>query len=275
MADAARATGSAPLSPPPGRGGAAAELRGAAASLTFLTRLPLGSAVVLDAPDLSRSAPYFPLVGAGIGGLVALVALGVAGVEGPLLGAVVALAAYAGLTGALHLDAVADTFDALGTRTREEALRVMREPTVGAFGVTALVLDLLLWAALLATLVHRPSFLEVLLTVGALSRLGPVVLLAALPYARPHGGTGTALAQGASVRAIVAVVIALALAVLLLGTAGLLLAAVVLVALVPLGLGFRRWLGGVTGDTLGCSVEVLEILGLSTAVALLAAGILR
>ncbi len=271
MADRARSD-APPILPP---GGAIAELRGAAASLTFLTRLPLGSAVVLDGSDLVRSAPYFPLVGAGIGAVVALVALGVTSVGGPLLGAVVAVAAYVGLTGALHLDAVADTFDGLGTSSREEALRVMREPTIGAFGASALALDLLLWTALLATLVHRPSFLGVVLVVGAVSRIGPVLLLAAFPYARPQGGVGTALARGSTVRAAVAVVIAVTLAALFLGAAGLLLAAVPLVAIVPLGLGFRRWLGGVTGDTLGCSVELLELIGLSAAVALLSAGVLR
>jgi adenosylcobinamide-GDP ribazoletransferase len=266
---------SAPALPSPPRTGLVAELRGAASSLTFLTRLPLGTPFVLDAEDLARSAPYFPLVGAGIGGVVALVALGVSSVAGPLLAAVGAVALYVGLTGALHLDGVADTFDGLGTNSREKALSVMREPTIGTFGATALFLVLFLWAALLATLVGRPAFLDVLVVVGALSRLGPVLLLVALPYARPEGGTGTGLSRGSKVRAGVAVGIALGLAILLLGFPGLLITAVLLLALAGLGTGFRRWLGGVTGDTLGCSIEILSILGLAAALVLLLLGVLR
>jgi adenosylcobinamide-GDP ribazoletransferase len=252
-----------------------AELRAVASSLTFLTRLPLGNTLVLDGGDLALAAPYLPLVGAGIGGVVALVALGVARIAGPLLAAVIGVSVYAALTGALHLDAVADTFDALGTSSRDEALRVMREPTIGAFGATALFLDLVLWTALLATLLVRPSFLDVLLAVGALSRLGPVLLLVALPYARPQGGVASALSRGTKARAGIAVAIALLLSVLVLGLEGLLLAVLLLIALTIVGAGFRRWLGGVTGDSLGCSIEILEIVGLASAVALLSIGVIR
>ncbi len=251
------------------------ELRGAAASLTFLTRLPLGNAVALDGGDVARSAPYFPLVGAGIGGAVGAVALVTSRVGGPLLAGVVGLVFYAGVTGALHFDGVADTFDALGTRSRVDALRVMHEPTIGTFGATALFLDLFLWFALLATLVVRPSFLAVVLVVGTVSRLGPVLLLTALPYVRPSGGRGSALSHGSRLRAAAAVGVTLAIAFLALGLPGLLLGGVMAGGLVVVGAGFRRWLGGVTGDTLGCSVEVLAVLGLGTAVVLLSFGAVR
>jgi adenosylcobinamide-GDP ribazoletransferase len=275
MGEPARVTSSgAPLAAPP-RTGVAAELRGAASSLTFLTRLPLGSALDLRGEDLARSAPYFPLVGAGIGAIDAVVAVGLLRVAGPVLAAVGALVVYAALTGALHFDAVADTFDALGTHSRADALRVMREPTIGAFGATALFLDLFLWTALVAALVGRPSFLEIVVGVGALSRVGPVLLLVALPYLRSDGGTGAALARGSTARAGVAVAIGLGLAWLVLEVPGLWLAGALLVGLGVLGLSFRRWLGGVTGDMLGCSVEILALLGLSTAVALLFFGVLR
>lgn len=250
-------------------------MRGAAGSLTFLTRLPLGNLVALDANDLIRSAPYFPLVGAGIGGFVALVAIGVVGVMGPFLAAVVAVAAYAGVTGALHLDGVADTFDALGTGSRQEALRVMREPTIGAFGATALFIDLSLRTALLATLVGRRDFVALMVVIGAVSRLAPPLLLALLPYVRPEGGAGTALSRGSELRAGVAAAVAVVVSALLLGWVGLGLAATLLLVLAVIAVRFRSWLGGVTGDTLGCSIEILEIAGLSVGAALLGFGVLH
>lgn len=251
------------------------ELRGAAGSLTFLTRLPLGNAVVLDAGDLARAVPYFPLIGAAIGGLVALLAIGMSDVVDPLLGAVVAVAGYAALTGALHLDAVADTFDALGTSSRAEALRVMREPTIGAFGATALFLDLFLRTALLAVLVVHRDFVSLLIVVGAISRVGPALLLAALPYARPEGGVATAFSRGSWIRALVAFAVAVVLSAYLLQWVGLVLVAALLLVIAILGDRFRHWLGGVTGDTLGCSVEILEIAGLSVGLALISFGVLR
>lgn len=257
------------------RNGLVAELRGAAVSLTFLTRLPIGLALPLDGDDLARSAPYFPVVGAAVGGVIAGVAVGVSRGAGPLLAAVVAVACGAALTGALHLDGVADTFDALGTRTREAALRVMREPTIGSFGATALFLDLALWTALLATLVGRPSFVADVVVVAAWARLGPVLLLAAVPYVRPEGGLGSALSRGSRARAAVAVAVAVVIGVVVLGPASLVIASVMVLTVAVLAASFRRWLGGVTGDSLGCSIEVLGLVGLSVAVGLAFTGGVR
>ncbi len=274
MAEPPSAAALASTPPSALRRGVVAELRGAAGSLTFLTRLPIGSVLTIDGEDLARSAPYFPLVGAGVGAVVGRVVVGLAAVANPLLAAVVGVTVLAALTGALHLDAIADTFDALGTRSREAALRTMREPTIGAFGATALVLDLFLWTALFATLAGRPSFVAVVVVVGAWARVGPVLLLTALPYARPDGGVGSALSRGSRPRAAVAVAVALAIGVVLLGLPAAALVATMMLALAGLGVGFRRWLGGVTGDALGCSVEVLGVVGLSAAAGLAIAGVL-
>src|ERR1700740_630547 len=81
-------------------------LRAAAGAVAFLTRLPVGRLVVLDGADVARGAPFFPLVGAGIGAAVAGVAIGLEHVLPALTAAGIALAAGAALTGALHLDAL-------------------------------------------------------------------------------------------------------------------------------------------------------------------------
>ena len=62
----------------------------------------------------------------------------------PSLGAAaLGLGVAALLTGALHLDALADTADALGGATRERRLEIMRDHAIGAFGAVALVVVLL------------------------------------------------------------------------------------------------------------------------------------
>src|SRR3954468_17193195 len=97
-------------------------VRAFAGALAFLTRVPIGRWVVLDGADVARGGAFFPVVGAGIGAAVGAVAS-----LGGLLAAVLAVTAGAVLTGALHFDALADTADALGARTRERALAIMRD----------------------------------------------------------------------------------------------------------------------------------------------------
>ena len=92
--------------------------------------------------------PWAPLVGLALGGVAA--GVGVLGAElvSPLTGSVLALAALAAATRALHLDGLADTADGLGPlRGRERALQVMHQGDVGPFGVVTLVLVLLVQAA--------------------------------------------------------------------------------------------------------------------------------
>ena len=247
------------------------ELRGLLAALTFLTRVPLGRRLVLDGEDVARAGPAFPLVGAGIGAAVGGLAAALAHSLPPLLAVALALAAGAVLTGALHLDALADTADALGARSRERALEIMRDHAVGAYGAVAIALDLLIKAAALAALLNH-HVLRFAVAAGALSRLTPVLLAAALPYARPGPGAGVSLTRGGRGRAIVAVIVALAIAALVAGIAGVVLAASAVACAALLGACFRRWLGGITGDTLGAAAELTEALVLVVAVALVGLG---
>jgi adenosylcobinamide-GDP ribazoletransferase len=250
--------------PPRLRGG----IRPLLAAVSFLTRLPVPRRVVLGADDVAAAGPAFPLIGAGIGAAVGALAAALAHPLSPLLAVAVALAVGSLLTGALHLDALADTADALGARSRDRALEIMREPTIGAFGAVAVVLDLLLKAAALSALVGDHRVVRFALVAGALSRLAPVLLAATLTYARPGGGTGAALTRSGRLRAVVALAIAAAIAVVWAGRDGAVLLGVSAALVAALGVGFKRWLGGVTGDALGTALELSETVALIVAVAL-------
>src|SRR5256885_6983911 len=120
----------------------AAEVRGLAAAVAFLTRVPVGRFIELDAADVARGGALFPLVGAGIGTVIGGIAEGLSQPLTAPLAAVLGLAAGAVLTGVLHLDALADTADALGATTRERALEIMRDHSIGAYGGGAPLLRL-------------------------------------------------------------------------------------------------------------------------------------
>lgn len=235
-------------------------LRAAAGAVAFLTRVPVGRPV--NERDVGRGAALFPVVGAGIGALAGLVAEGLAGPLPSLLAAAVALAVALVVTGALHLDALADTADALGARSRSEALEIMRDARIGTFGAASLVLDLLVKAAALAFLVDHANAVAAVAVAAALGRAAPLPLAAVLPYARASGGPGSVLTHASPMGTVVAMVIAGALAPGLLGWDGAITGGAVAATTVLCGIAWRLWLGGVTGDTLGATAELSETVAL-------------
>jgi adenosylcobinamide-GDP ribazoletransferase len=243
--------------------------RAVVAAVAFLTRVPIGGMVAVGPRDVARGAVLFPLVGGGIGALIGLVAAGLDARMGLFLAAALAVALEAILTGAIHLDALADTADGLGAATRERALEVMREANVGAFGALALVLDLLVKTAALAAVATVPRSVGAVVAAFAVGRAAPLALGWALPYARPTGGSGAALTDAGWHVHAGGLALGVGGAVGLLGVRGL---ALVGGAGLVVGIVWwiaRRRLGGVTGDVLGAAVE------LATTAALVAAAATR
>lgn len=239
-------------------------LKAAVASIAFLTRIPVPGAGSLDANDVARAVPLFPLVGAGLGAAVGLVAVGLdrAGVA-PFTAATIAVAAGALLTGALHLDALADSCDALGGHTRERKLEIMRDHAIGTYGAVALILVLVARIAAISTLLSTPRPIAALAAAGAVSRAASVSLAAVLPYANPRAGSGASVVSGTTaLRAGLACAVALILAGILVQVDAIWLVAVAVGVVAIVGLHSRSRLGGVTGDTLGATSELTETAGL-------------
>ena len=235
---------------------AAEAARAPVAALAFLTRIPVARLMTLDGADVARGAALFPAVGAGIGAAIGGTAYGLARVLPALPAAGIALAVGALLTGALHLDGLADTADALGARTRDRALEIMRDHATGAYGTAALALDLLVKASALAVLDGDRAVVVYAIAAGALSRAVPVLLGSMLASVR-EDGAGAAFRvtpTGAVIAALIAIAVTFATGVL----HGAVLVAVAAGVAVMLGGWYRRWLGGGTGDTLGAAAELTE-----------------
>jgi adenosylcobinamide-GDP ribazoletransferase len=246
----------------------AASFRALAGALSFLTLLPIGRAVTLEAGDVARGLVLFPLVGAGLGALTGAIASGLHPWLPAFTAAGIALAAAVLFTGGMHLDALADTFDAAGGGSRERALEIMRDSRLGTFGVSALALDVLLKVGAIAALLVRGGAVPALIAAGALSRAAAPPLAALLPYPRPGAGPGSVLTGAPWLRAAGAVVLGIAIAVLAVRGDALWLAAAAGGVVVCLGLVYRRWLGGATGDCLGAVTELSETTVLIVAVGL-------
>ena len=242
------------------------ELRNA---LTILTILPLKGPAVTAEIDPVRSTVYFPMVGAFIGGV--LLAVDAAGslFSAPVRGALVMIASAA-VTGGLHLDGLADTFDGLFSRApRERALEIMRDSRLGALGANGLILFLLLKLGLLTELAERYRGL-VLFLMPVFGRQAMVLLMSVYPYARQDRGLGRAFAGRVGPREVIgscALTISLMFAGgLLSGTGGVGWAWSFFGFALTLGLVYlsSRYvagrLGGMTGDTYGAGNEVAELI---------------
>src|SRR4051812_25948949 len=246
-----------------------ASARAAVAAVTFLTRVPIGRAVAVDGEDVARGAVVFPVVGAGVGALTGATAVLLHPHVPALVAAGVAVAVAAVATGAMHVDALADTADGFGCLTREAALAAMRDSRLGTFGVTAVVVDLLVKTAAMAGLLESGGAMRALFAAGALSRAASPPLALALPYAGGTPGPGSVLSGRVGVLAVAAgAVIGIGIALAVAGTTGIWMSAAVAATALGLALVFWRRLGGVTGDCLGAVTELGETVALVVAVAL-------
>jgi adenosylcobinamide-GDP ribazoletransferase len=234
-----------------------AEARAGGAAVAFLTRLPADRLITANASDLARAAPAFPVVGAALGAAVGAAASLLAGPCPPAVAAGVALALGAIATGGIHLDGLADTADALGARSREQALAIMRDPRIGSYGASALVLGLLVEAGALASLAERGAVVPAMAAFG-LSRAVAPVLASLLPYARPGAGLAQSLARASRIRAGVGALVACTLVAALEPSQAPLLIAAAVACCAAAWVLCRRRFGGVTGDTLGAAIVVTE-----------------
>lgn len=230
------------------------------AAVTFLTVLPIGRTIALDGEDVARGSVLFPIVGAGIGAVTGGTAWVLGDHLSPLLAAVLAVLVGTVVTGALHLDGLADCADGFGARTPEDRLRVMRDHTNGTYGGTALLLDLMIRTAVLASLAGSSRAMTVAAAAGALSRVSGPVLAAWLPYAQAKPGAGEALsAQRSSSRAILAVIMGIVVAAGCVQLKVLVALPVAALVILLVGMTSMRRLRGVTGDVMGASSELVEL----------------
>ena len=217
----------------------------------------------MNANALGRAAPWFPVIGIGIGVVLALTDR-VTQVFFPLLLAgLLTVTVWKLLTGGLHLDGLADCLDSLGGRDAEQRLAIMRDSRIGAFGALGLILLLLLE---IAALTEMPPSVRVvaLLVVPTIARATPP-LLARVFSAAKQEGQGAAFGAGVGTLAVpIALSIALVVAIVALRTLGLVVLVVSVVSALGLARFFAARVSGITGDVLGAAIEIAELTGLLT-----------
>jgi len=235
-------------------------IRSFRAAMSFLTVLPVANADGSAGERLGRA--YFPAIGALVGLVAALASVAAGALTTPLLGGAVAVAVLCLLTGAIHLDGLADTADGLlASGDVERRLSVMRDPRLGSYGVTAIVVVLLLEVAAIAAMSPERAIAGLVIA-GALSRLATLSVITFVPYVRSTGlgvaawdtrRRGLDLSFGALTVAIVC---------LLDWRRALLALPVVALAALAVVVLARRRIGGATGDVCGATAELGQLAAL-------------
>ncbi len=228
--------------------------RGLPRAIALLTILPAPAGTA----GLAGAAGWFALIGAGIGALTGGVRVGAEQLLGRAPATALAIIALVVVSGALHQDGLADTADGLGARgDRDRRLEVMRDSATGVFGALALIGWALLMLTTLASL-GAAHVLAALITACALARWAALAhVLATLPARSDGLGAAMHASRGALLAAtIFSVPLALAVCGPIPG-AGALIVAGLSAALSVLFV--RRTLGGRTGDTIGATITVTEV----------------
>lgn len=229
-------------------------------ALQFLTVMPVKIKGVSE-KKIAGAMIYFPFVGLLIGTTLTVINGLLMTLNFPALAANIILAvALIGITGGMHLDGLSDTADAfLSVKSRDEMLAIMRDPHAGVMGVISIASILLLKIGLLAA-VAAPLKTTSLVLMCVLSRWSSVLAMFLFPYARKDG-KARVFTQGMNLK-----IFALSSITVLISAFAIWQVKGMLALLITAGSAYligkfsSRKIGGITGDILGATIELTEII---------------
>ncbi|WP_394229604.1 adenosylcobinamide-GDP ribazoletransferase [Shewanella colwelliana] len=233
-------------------------------AMGFFTRIPMPNWVQVDSEKLNQASRYFGLIGV----LVGLISAGIYLLANMLLPSsvaiVLAMIASVLVTGGFHEDGLADTADGFGGGwTLQDKLTIMKDSRVGTYGVLALVFALWLKFVLLSeiALYQEELVMAALVSAHCLSRVLAASIIYSEQYVREDASSKSKpLAQSQTVNELGILLLTAIITLWLSGVSFALSLCVVLVVLrYLLILGFRKQIGGYTGDTLGAAQQVSEL----------------
>ncbi len=229
-------------------------------AVQFLTRLPVSSICGLSMDVLGEASVFFPIVGL----LVAAGGVALNHLLSPWMGrnilVMLVLLYFVLLTGGLHEDGLADTADGFGGGWRkDQILTIMRDSRIGSFGATAIVFSILARYVCLQSLSER-AFDHFLVAGQVLNRWTALPLGFFLRSAREDDGQGARVAEKVSgLSLILGTAVTVVIVGLALGREAVWILCVGVAVTILAGIYFWRRIGGVTGDCMGATNQLVEV----------------
>ncbi|QAA34835.1 adenosylcobinamide-GDP ribazoletransferase [Clostridium manihotivorum] len=231
--------------------------------IQFMTRIPINLSLEVKREDFADAVRYFPIVGVIVGALDMLIYLGTSTFFHGVLPSVFTILSHIIITGGLHLDGVSDTADGIFSgRNKERVLEIMKDSRVGTFGVLALIIIILLRFSALQDMPNINIYTALLVS-PVISRSLATLLMYKRRYAREKEGLGDLfIGKISKTTLFLALFIGIGVTLLAARLNGL----IVIIVGVIFTLIFRTYiekrLDGVTGDILGASIELNEVIAL-------------
>ena len=225
--------------------------------LQFMTRIPVPVKVEYDEEKLGKSIKYFPLVGLIIGFfLFAVNFLAGKVTENRQITAVIVIMAEILITGLIHIDGLADTADGLFSYAdKERMLEIMKDSRIGTNGTVALIMYFLSKIVFLAAV--KPEYI---LLYPIISRLSTSINAGLGEYARKKGMSNGIIEKNGKKEAVISVVITAVLSFAVLRFKGLIVLALAILFILLFMKNVEKKIDGITGDTMGASLELTGIL---------------
>lgn len=241
-------------------------------ALGLLTRIPIPVDIEAATKRGAAAAWAYPLVGIVVSGGAGLIGWAVLAVGlPPTIAALFVVGTQIILTGAMHEDGLADCADGFwGGWDQSRRLEIMKDSQIGTYGVSALVIGLLLRWTAISGLLSLGGFGAVFIATGIVSRAAMVATMGIMPNARANG-LSKSVGKPAFATTVMAAFIAISFGTILLGSITIGIVLVTLALTIACGLIAQSKIGGQTGDVLGATQQITEIGGLLTALALLTA----
>ncbi len=235
-------------------------MKGFILMLQFFTRLPINVELDVKEEDFAKAIIYFPLVGLVIGVINAGAYYLFSQIFSTLISVVMVTLVNVLLTGALHIDGLADTCDGIfSARKKERMLEIMKDSRLGTNGAVAIFFDFSFRIALLSSLSDKNIIIALVIS-NAISRTMLVFSCYAFKYARPEGGMGNLfIGKVSKDKVLIGYILGTLISIVLLSYIGpiLMLSCTAFIWL------FNKYItskiDGITGDILGASNELGEI----------------
>lgn len=225
--------------------------------LQFMTRIPVPVKVEYDEEKLGKAIKFFPLVGLIIGFFLFTVNFFAGKVtDNRQIIAVIIIMAEILVTGLIHIDGLADTADGLFSYAdKERILEIMKDSRIGTNGTVALILYFLVKAVFLTAV--KPEYI---LLYPIISRMATSINAGLGEYARKKGMSNGIIEKNGKMDAVISILITAVLSFVILGLKGLIVLSLAILFILFFMENVKRKIGGITGDTMGASLEFTAVL---------------
>ena len=237
--------------------------------LQFMTRIPINIDTGFD-EEFHKTITYFPLVGLVLGVLIYIIGL-VSGIFfDSFITSIIVTLALVILTGGLHIDGLGDTFDAIYSyRDKERMLEIMKDSRLGTNSLLAIMFLILLKIGFIYSIINN-SLLWTVIFMPVVARLGVIVMMYKTVTPRENGMGNLFIGKASTSMFTIAILYTI---ILMIGISKLIFLAstfeaMMLISTIIILSVFNnlfkkhiyKKIDGVTGDILGCTIELGELI---------------